>query len=133
MKPEALEVVCAVIVRSDGRFLAARVPSHKRLGGRWEFPGGKIEPGESAEAALIREIREELGVGIRIGQPLEAVSHDYGDFGIRLHPILASLADGEPVAAEHPELCWVNHAEAAALDWAPADQPVLAGLAGMLG
>ena len=128
MKPAPLDVVCAVIARSDGRFLAARVPPHKRLGGLWEFPGGKIEAGESPETALRREIREELGVGIDPGRPLAVVDHDYGDFRIRLHPILARLADGEPTAAEHPELIWVNLDEAAALEWAPADQPVLAKL-----
>ena len=133
MKPAPLDVVCAVIVRRDGRFLAAKVPPHKRLGGFWEFPGGKIEAGESPEAALRREIREELGVEIEPGQPLEAVVHSYEDFRIRLHPMLARMDDTEPVAAEHPELCWVNLAEAAALHWAPADQPVLAQLASALG
>ena len=128
MKPAPLDVVCAVIARSDGRFLAARVPPHKRLGGLWEFPGGKIEADESPEAALRREIREELGVEIQPGRRMAVVAHDYGDFRIHLHPILARLADGEPTAAEHTELCWVSLAEAAVLDWAPADQPVLAKL-----
>jgi len=124
-RPAPIDVVCAVIVRDDGLFLVAQRPPAKRMGGLWEFPGGKIEPGEDPVAALRREIREEFGTEIVVGAGLTAVDHDYGDFRIRLHPFLARLAGGGPVANEHADWVWTDAAGARALDWAPADLPVL--------
>ena len=120
-----IEVVCAVIQDADGRVLAARRAPGKAQAGRWEFPGGKIEPSEAAEAALIREIREELGCALTVGAALTPVDHPYPGGVIRLRPYLAEIVDGQPVAHEHSELRWVGRDEAAALDWAPADVPVL--------
>lgn len=120
------EVVCAVIRDAGGRVLAAQRPAGKAQAGCWEFPGGKIEPGESAEAALIREIREELGCTLAVGAPLTAVDHPYPGGVIRLRPFVAEITSGQPEAHEHSALRWVNRTEAVALDWAPADLPILA-------
>lgn len=121
-----MEVVCAVIRDAGGRVLAARRPPGKAQAGRWEFPGGKIEPHEAAEAALVREIEEELGCTLAVGAALAPVDHPYPGGLIRLRPFLAEILAGQPVAHEHSELRWVGRGEAAALDWAPADVPVLA-------
>ena len=123
-----LDVVCAVIQRTDGRVLAAQRPPGKAQAGRWEFPGGKIEAGETAATALIREIREELGCDLRVGAPLTPVDHPYPGGVIRLHPFLAEIIAGQPEPHEHTALRWVDSHTAATLEWAPADLPVLAEL-----
>ena len=122
-----LNVVCAVIQDQAGRVLAALRPPGKALAGQWEFPGGKIESGETAEAALGREIREELGCAIVVGAALTSVRHPSPHGLIVLWPFRATLAEGAvPVAHEHSELRWVTAGEAAALDWAEADRPIVA-------
>ncbi|MFN0127235.1 MAG: (deoxy)nucleoside triphosphate pyrophosphohydrolase [Verrucomicrobiales bacterium] len=121
-----MEVVCAVIWNDDGRVLAAQRPPGKAQGGRWEFPGGKIEPGEAAEAALVREIEEELGCTLRVGAAMSPVDHPYPGGVIRLRPFLSVIVSGQPDPREHSALLWVNAREAAELEWAPADLPILA-------
>ncbi len=120
-------VVCALIERG-GRVLAAQRPAGKAQGLLWEFPGGKLEAGEAAEAALGREIREELHVEIVLGARLADAVHDYGKFAITLTPFRATLRDGgaEPHAAEHAALRWCTPAELRTLEWAPADVPIVA-------
>jgi 8-oxo-dGTP diphosphatase len=94
---------------------------------KWEFPGGKLEPDELPEAALKREILEELGVEIEIGSALQASEYSYdGIRTIRLIPFLASIIDGnEPKAHEHSEIRWVPNSELMQLDWAAADVPIV--------
>jgi len=124
------DVVCLVLRDADGRMLAARRPLEKSLGGLWEFPGGKVDPGESPETALRREIREELCLELTCLSPLATVTHAY-DFGvIHLLPYLASCDRRPPEIrlTEHTEHRWVSPEEALALEWAPADLPVLAML-----
>lgn len=119
--PEPIDVVAAVIVHGD-RFLACRRAPHKAAPGKWEFPGGKVEPGESPAEALVREIREELGIGIRVtGELTTDVTG-----AVRLICLQARL-DGEPPAAstDHDELRWVARAGLASLDWADADLPAV--------
>ena len=124
MKP--LEVVCALIVNSDGTILACQRSAETSLAGKWEFPGGKIEPGESAQAALTREILEELEVNISILRPLSIVEHRYQDFEIALSPFLCEISGSEvPNAVEHSQIRWVDLAEAKELDWAEADIPII--------
>lgn len=121
-----LVVVCAVIVNTDGKFLACQRGASTSLPGKWEFPGGKIEPGESAEEALKREILEELEVNISILTPLEIVKHRYPEFEITLIPFLCKIINsGTPKPLEHSQIQWINLVEANDLDWAEADLPII--------
>lgn len=120
-------VVCALIER-DGRVLLARRPAHKHLGGKWEFPGGKVEPGEAPAAALVRECREELRCEIEVGAALPPVTHAYSDRVITLAPFVCRLAVASPapVAAEHSALAWVEPERMAEHDLPAADAPIVA-------
>lgn len=121
---DVIEVVAAVIVR-DGLILCAQRGPGGQLAGKWEFPGGKIEPGETQTGALLRELREELGCQPHIGPHLTTVEHTY-DFGtVRLSLYYATLGREEPYPQEHSQLLWVHPDELPGLDWAPADIPVL--------
>ena len=121
-----IPVVCAVIER-DGRVLIAQRPAHKHLPLAWEFPGGKVEPGEAPSAAILREIREELGCTIDLLRPLPAFIHDYGTVVIEMIPFVVRLAadSSEPFASEHLALAWVEPAALSAYNLAPADWPVV--------
>lgn len=99
--------VSAAVLRREGSYLLAQRPSTGLLGGMWEFPGGKAEPGESLEGCLRREIREELGAGIEVGAPIGVYRHAYTHFRITLHAFLCELADGEPRPLEAAALAWV--------------------------
>jgi 8-oxo-dGTP diphosphatase len=120
-------VVCALIER-DGRVLLARRPANKHLPLKWEFPGGKVEPGEDPAAAIVREIREELGCDVVIVRTLPVFTHDYGTVIITMIPFVCALAVGsaEPVAHEHVAIAWASPAEFAKYDLAAADLPVVA-------
>lgn len=123
-----IPVVAAVIADAAGLVLVAQRPAHKHLALKWEFPGGKVEPGESPEAALARELREELGIEIEILRTLPRFTHDYGDVVIEMISFVCRLAPASaaPHAHEHAALRWVSAAELATLDLAAADLPVVA-------
>ena len=125
--PSSVPVVCAVITDATGRVLLAQRPPHKHLGMKWEFPGGKIEPGESPEQALSREIKEELGCDIVIQRALPPSNHDYGTVVITMIPFVCTLASttDAPQPHEHIALRWVKIADLNGLDLAPADWPVV--------
>ena len=123
-----LEVVCG-IVRRDGLFLASCRAAHQPHAGWWEFPGGKIEPGESAPEALARELREELGV--EIGSPVfwRSVEHVYPDKKVRLHVFFVDSVEGDPCPAEGQAVRWVTPGEALTLRFLSADLALLRDLA----
>lgn len=99
-------IVAAAVIRRSGKFLITRRPLNGLLGGMWEFPGGKVEQGEALQACLMREILEELGVRIEVGEPFGLYRHAYTHFRITLHAFLCRLLDGEPQALEVSDLCW---------------------------
>jgi 8-oxo-dGTP diphosphatase len=121
-----IEVAAGLILDRAGRLLACKRPQGKHLGGKWEFPGGKVEDGESPGAALVRELEEELGVTVDIGQALTPVVWDYGRGPIRLHPFACRIVAGELHPHEHEEIRWCLRDDLLALDWAAADVPILA-------
>ncbi|HEX7621876.1 MAG TPA: A/G-specific adenine glycosylase [Anaerolineales bacterium] len=103
--------VTAAVLRRDGKILLAKRPSKGLLGGMWEFPGGKVEKGESLRACLAREIREELGVEIHVGESFGIYQHAYTHFRITLHAFICELVDGDPRPVESAGLAWVVPAE----------------------
>jgi 8-oxo-dGTP diphosphatase len=121
---EIIQVVCAIIEKG-GKFLAARKATGLANEGLWEFPGGKINKGESPEQALIREIKEEIDIEIKIQKCLSPVIYRYPEKSIQLIPFICTFTEGSPKALEHEQIVFVNDAEALKLDWAPADIPVL--------
>jgi 8-oxo-dGTP diphosphatase len=119
--------VCCVIIEHDGRVLIAQRPPGKHLALQWEFPGGKIETGETPVAALHREIQEELGCQLSITHALPIVNHPYPHATIALHPFVASLRSDSPPpeAKEHVALNWLTPVQLASALLAPADLPVI--------
>lgn len=124
---DPIAVTCALLER-DGRLLVAQRPPGKKHALKWEFPGGKIEPGETGPEALARELREELGVDVDVGRELPPVTYDYGSALILLRSFLCRLRERkeEPHPHEHVAVRWCTPDEAATLDLAAADVPVLA-------
>jgi 8-oxo-dGTP diphosphatase len=120
-----VDVVCGVIEDADGCFLACLRPEGKHLGGLWEFPGGKVEPGESPADALARELEEELGVRVVVGDAMCPVTWHYPRGAIRLLPYRCRITSGVPQALEHERLLWCAPHDFGTLDWAEADVPVL--------
>ncbi|MCC6416363.1 MAG: (deoxy)nucleoside triphosphate pyrophosphohydrolase [Opitutaceae bacterium] len=123
--PTPIPVVCALIEHA-GRVLLAQRSAGKHLGGKWEFPGGKVEPGETPDAALVREISEELGCTITVIRALPPCVHNYATVRIELMPFVCALAadSAPPTSREHAAIAWVRPTELLARDLAPADIPV---------
>lgn len=119
-----VSVVGAVIVR-DGLVLAAKRGAAMSIGGLWEFPGGKVEGSETPEAALERELREELRCGVRVGAHVETTVHEYDAVIVELATYRCELIAGEPVLTEHDEVRWLRPDELMSVDWAPADIPAV--------
>jgi 8-oxo-dGTP diphosphatase len=120
---QPIRVVCAVI-EDGGLVLVARRGPHDSQAGLWEFPGGKVRGGETPRQALAREIREELGVKIAVGAPLEPTVHRYAAETIELLPFRCTISSGKPAPGEHAAIAWVTRDRAAELAWSPADIPV---------
>lgn len=119
-----LHVTCAVIER-DGLVMAARRSSAMSLPLKWEFPGGKIDRGESPEECLRREILEEMGVRLSVMKSLPASTHRYPTFTVTLYPFVCRIESGEITVREHSAIAWLPPDELKALDWAEADLPVI--------
>lgn len=124
MTQKTIHVACAIIEK-NGRVLAAQRSESMSLPLKWEFPGGKIEPQESAAECLERELMEELGVGVHIEAALPCSHWRYADFAITLYPFICRIRNGRIQLAEHKAICWIKPEEMSQLDWADADGPVL--------
>ena len=118
------DVVAALIWEGD-RFLACQRPAHKARGLLWEFVGGKVEPGESREEALIRECREELDITIAPRDVFLTVIHEYPDLTVRLTLFNTSIVSGDPKLLEHNDLRWITVQEIDSLEFCPADEEIL--------
>lgn len=119
-----IAVSCAIIVNSDQQILVTQRSAVMKLPLKFEFPGGKIEPGETASLCLVREIREELNLDIRTIFQMSAHEHVYADFSIRLIPFVCEIIGGEIELREHVAYKWVDAGDLLRLDWAAADVPV---------
>lgn len=120
--------VTAAIIQFDSKILIARRSPGLHLAGYWEFPGGKMEEGESPEICLKREIEEELGLIIQVGDFLLENLHDYGDRRIQLKAYLCELISGEIVLIDHDRYVWVEVNSFHAYTFAPADMPIVDAL-----
>lgn len=118
------EVVAALIWEKD-RFLICKRPAHKARGLLWEFVGGKVEPGETKEQALIRECREELDITLSVGELFTEVTHIYPDITVHLSLFHAAIAEGTPQMIEHCDLRWITPAQIGEFDFCPADVEIL--------
>ena len=128
-KPVVLVAAVALVDR-DGRVLIAQRPPEKSMAGLWEFPGGKIEPGETPEAALVREVQEELGITIKPAclSPLTFASHDYEDFHLFMPLFVCRVWEGFATPREGQELKWVPPTKLNEYPMPPADKPLIAML-----
>jgi 8-oxo-dGTP diphosphatase len=121
---KTIEVVAGIITE-NGRIFATQRGYGDQKGG-WEFPGGKMEPGESPEQALVRELKEELAVDVRVGDKICTVDYDYPKFHLTMHCFFCTLADGcKPTLLEHEDAKWLNREDLNTVDWLPADVEVV--------
>ena len=118
------EVVAALIWDKE-KFMICQRPPHKMRGLLWEFVGGKVEPGETKEQALIRECREELAVVLSVGDVFMEVVHEYPDITVRLTLFHATIAGGTPQKLEHNDIQWISPAQIPDYDFCPADDEIL--------
>ncbi len=122
--------VCAGVLKKDGRFWCARRGKGHSMAGKWEFPGGKIEDGETGEDAIAREMKEELSVDVRAVRHIITATHRYPDFAIRLHVYLVEFAkESEPVMTEHEDGAFRTFEEIKSLEWDELDGQIIAELA----
>ena len=119
------EVVAALIWQGD-KFMICQRPAHKGSGLLWEFVGGKVEPGETKEQALIRECWEELAVMLSVGEVFMDITHEYPDITVHLTLFNAAISEGEPVMLEHNDIQWITPSEIQNYDFCPADVEILA-------
>ena len=120
---KTIQVVAAIIHRDDLIFATQR--GYGDYKDRWEFPGGKIEPGETPQQALAREIKEELDIDIIVGDCLTTVDYDYPTFHLTMQCFWCRILKGEPVLKEHESAQWLSQDALDAVDWLPADRLVL--------
>jgi 8-oxo-dGTP diphosphatase len=134
MTRELLIVVACALLDADGRVLIAQRPEDKAMAGLWEFPGGKLEPGETLEGALVRELKEELDISTETAclAPLTFSSHGYEEFDLLMPLYVCRKWTGTPIAIEHQAIRWVRAAELRDFDMPPADVPLIAHLCDLL-
>jgi len=119
-----LHVACAII-RQNGKILAAQRSDSMSMPLKWEFPGGKIKQNETPEDCLKRELREELGIRISVGEPRDVVTHQHPDFVVSLYPYECAIASGNIHLHEHAAIQWVSPKDLHQLDWTEADLPII--------
>ena len=119
-----IEVVAALIWEGD-TFMICQRPAHKARGLLWEFAGGKVEPGETIEQALVRECREELAVTLQVGEVFMELTHQYPDLTVRLTLFCASIQEGTPKMLEHNDIRWITVGEIDQYPFCPADKEIL--------
>jgi 8-oxo-dGTP diphosphatase len=124
MSKNHLHVTCAII-EQDSFVLAAQRSCTMAMPLKWEFPGGKIKPGETPKHCLFRELAEELAVKVAVHHALAEKTHAYPEFTITLYPFVCSIISGSITLREHAAVTWLPREELASLDWAAADRPVL--------
>ena len=120
--------VVAALIWDGSKFLICQRPAHKARGLLWEFVGGKLEPGETMEQALIRECQEELDITVQVGGIYTQVIHEYPDIKIRLTLFHCTIAEGTPKMLEHNDLTWIHPSQIPEYDFCPADTDILAML-----
>ena len=127
---KTLLVAAVALIDPDGRVLLAQRPAGKQMAGLWEFPGGKVEPGETPEAALMRELHEELGIDTWASclAPLTFASHSYADFHLLMPVFACRKWQGTPIPKESQALAWVRKGELRSYPMPPADVPIIAVL-----
>ena len=132
--PPIVLVAAVALIDADGRVLLAQRPAGKSMAGLWEFPGGKVDPGETPEAALIRELREELGIDVAASclAPFTFASHAYPDFHLLMPLYVCRKWSGIPSAREGQRLAWIWPARLADYPMPPADVPLVAALRDLL-
>lgn len=119
-----VEVVAALIWNGD-KFMICQRPAHKARGLLWEFVGGKVEPGETKEQALVRECQEELAITLRVSGVFMDVIHEYPDITVHLTLFNATIAEGIPQKLEHNDIQWITPDQVADFDFCPADEEIL--------
>lgn len=127
-------VVAGALIDPDGRVLVAQRPAGKQMGGLWEFPGGKVEPGETPEQALIRELSEELAIAVKEPclAPFSFASHSYEGFHLLMPLYVCRRWEGIPQAKEHTALKWIRPKDMTGLAMPPADVPLIPMLRDLL-
>jgi 8-oxo-dGTP diphosphatase len=122
---KVIDVTCALIVDNQNQVFAAQRSSTMNLPLKWELPGGKIEPDETPEQCLVREIKEELNIQIRIIKEIPSNTHSYPSITVRLIPFICQPVTTELFLKEHVDFKWLNKDELLDLDWAEADIPIV--------
>jgi 8-oxo-dGTP diphosphatase len=117
--------VVAALIWVDNKFMICQRPAHKARALLWEFVGGKVEPGETKEQALVRECQEELAVTISVGDVFMEVTHEYPDITVHLTLFNATIGEGTPQKLEHNDIQWITPAQIPNYDFCPADEEIL--------
>jgi mutator protein MutT len=128
LPPQSIHVVAGVVIDGHGRVLIAQRPAGKHLAGSWEFPGGKLEPGEARASGLARELREEIGIEIRQPRPLIRLRHRYSYGEVLLDVWVVRRYSGGPRSLDGQQLRWLRRGDLASADLLPADRPIAAAL-----
>lgn len=134
MAQRLMLVAACALIDADGRVLIAQRPASKKMAGLWEFPGGKLKPAETPEQALIRELREELGIGVKEDclAPFTFASHAYPEFHLLMPLYVCRRWEGRPWPQEHQALRWVHPRQLNAYPMPPADLPLIPMLCDLL-